>query len=141
MSRKALDTFARALHYSHYGNNDHASGNRMSPGAAPAAALDIRRKTSAEAESQTERVARIAYAVLDAVGYEMSRAKVSRIVRSFEARVAGNGWSFFDYFANRIQLDSERRRQLLSDPDVLRVIAYADPTGETAVRNVMRGSS
>jgi hypothetical protein len=94
--------------------------------------------TCAEAKSQTERLIRIARNVLDAAGYPMGQNKVSRIVRTFEARVAGNGWSFFDYFANSIQLDAQRRRELLARPDIARVICYADPTGETAVSRVMR---
>lgn len=90
-------------------------------------------------QTETEDLARIAHTVIDNCGIGMSRSKISRIVRTFEARVAGNGWSFFDFLANTIQLDAEKRRQLLNNPDVMRVIAYADPTGETAVNNVLRG--
>jgi hypothetical protein len=91
-----------------------------------------------EGQTTAEDLARIAHAVLDNCGLDMSRSKVSRLIRTFQARVAGNGWSFFDFLANSIQLDAEHRRQLLHTPDVARVISYADPTGETAVRNVLR---
>lgn len=97
--------------------------------------------TCAEAKSQTEALLRLAHAIIDNCGVRMGPNKVSRIVRTFEARVAGNGWSFFDFLANTIQLDAERRRQLLNNPDIARVISYADPTGEAAVNNVMRGGS
>ena len=88
--------------------------------------------TSAEARI------RAAHAVLDHCGYPMSPSKVMRLVRTFESRVAANGFSFFDFFANAIQLDAARRRAMLADPDLALVISYADPTGEAAVRNVMR---
>jgi hypothetical protein len=110
----------------------------MSHQAATAATQTSGGTTSAEAESQVERLVRIAHSVLDATGYAMGSSKVRRIVRTFEARVAGNGWSFFDYFANSIQLDAARRRELLNRPDIARVICYADPTGEMAVANVLR---
>ena len=86
----------------------------------------------------TERLIRAAHVILDNCGVVLGPRKVHRIVRTFESRVAHKGWSFFDFLATSIQLDAERRVQLLNNPDVQRVIAYADPTGETAVRNVMR---
>lgn len=95
---------------------------------------------SAEVKGQTQQAVNAAHAILDSCGLEMSPSKVSRLVRQFEARVERNGWSFFDFFTNAIQLSVDDRRRALSNPDVLRVIAYADPTGETAVNNVMRGS-
>ena len=110
----------------------------MSGHAAAAATPTSGGTTSAEATGQTERLIRIAWTVLKNTGYPMGGSKVRRLVRTFEARVAGNGWSFFDYFANSIQLDAEHRRQLLNRPEVRRVISYADPTGETAVNRVMR---
>lgn len=88
----------------------------------------------------TERLIRAAHVILDNCGMTLGPRKVHRIVRTFEARVAHNGWSFFDFLATSIQLDADRRVQLLNDPDVQRVIAYADPTGETAVRNVIRAA-
>jgi hypothetical protein len=49
-----------------------------------------------------------------------------------------NGWTFFEFLANAVQLSAEQRRQALCDPDTARVISYLDPTGETAVNNVRR---
>lgn len=97
--------------------------------------------TSAEAKSQTEQLTRIAHATLADCGMEMAPSKVSRLVRSFQHRVAGNGWSFFEFFANATILTTAQRRQALANPDVARTIAYADPTGELAVANVMREAS
>ena len=95
--------------------------------------------TSGETRAPTtEQLTRIAHSVLDHFGYEMTRSHISRLVRRFQVSVAGSGWSFFDYTANAIRLDAHQRREALLDPDVARAISYADPTGETAVRNVMR---
>ncbi len=97
--------------------------------------------TSGETRApSTESLTRIAHSCLDHFGYEMTRSHISRLVRKFEQSVAGNGWSFFDYFANAVRLDTEQRRVALLNPDVARAISYADPTGETAVANVMRAS-
>lgn len=89
-------------------------------------------------EGQTELLVRAAGAILDHVGHDMPRAKVSRIVRRFESQVAGGGWSFFDYFSNAIRLDAEQKRTAALNPDVARAISYADPTGEHAVNVVLR---
>lgn len=96
--------------------------------------------TCAEAigQTETERLVRIASAVLNETGYQMGANKIARLARRFQARVAGNGWSFFEFFANAIRLDVDRRRDLMNNPDFVRVIGYADPTGETAVAHVMR---
>lgn len=80
-----------------------------------------------------------AHTVLANVGCAMGARKVNHLIQTFEARVQGNGFAFFDFLANSMRLDAETRRRALANPDVQRVIAYADPTGETAVANVMRG--
>lgn len=90
--------------------------------------------------SAEERYLRIAHATLDASGYALGRSKVRRLVREFTSRVESNGFAFFDFFANALLLDADQRRRALLNPDVAMTIAYADPTGETAVRNVMRRS-
>ena len=66
--------------------------------------------------------------------------RVNRMVRQFQARVERNGWKFFEFFTNALRLTAEQRRAALAGPDVARAIAYADPTGETAVNNVIRGA-
>ncbi|MDX1878212.1 hypothetical protein SBE55_10320 [Mycolicibacterium sp. 141076] len=71
----------------------------------------------------------------------MSPSKVSRLVREFKRRVEKNGFPFEAFLVNAVQLTDQQRRQIAANPDVARVIGYADPTGETAVNNVVRGSA
>lgn len=79
-----------------------------------------------------------AHLILANVGYPMSPTKVQRLVSTFERRVQGNGFSFFEFIANSVALSADQRRAALSNPDIASAIAYPDPTGETAVNNVMR---
>jgi hypothetical protein len=94
--------------------------------------------TSAEATSQTQQAINAAHVILANCGVGMSPSKVSRLVRQFEARVARNGWTLFEFLTNAVQLSADQRRAALANPDVARVISYVDPTGETAVNNVLR---
>lgn len=104
----------------------------------PTAVLATAPQTSGGTMSAEERYNRVANAILDATGYALGRSKVRRIVREFTARVERNGFAFFEFFSNALLLDADTRRRALLDPDVARTISYADPTGEDAVRNVMR---
>ena len=88
-----------------------------------------------------ETLAREAFSVLAGCGIAVSRSKVSRIVRDYMRNVAGNGYPFEAYLVNALRLSVERRAALTNHPDWARVISYADPTGETAVRNVLGGAS
>jgi hypothetical protein len=74
-------------------------------------------------------------------GIQMSASKISRLVRTFQHRVERNGFPFEAFLINSVQLTAEQRRQALANPDIAPVIAYADPTGEAAVNNVMRGGA
>lgn len=87
----------------------------------------------------TEQLICAAHDILNGCGYEMSRSKLSRLVRRFETRVAHNGWEFFDFLANAVLMDADTRRRALLDPDIARAVSYADTTGERAVANVIRG--
>jgi len=73
------------------------------------------------------------------VGIDYGPNKINRLAVTFARRVERNGFAFFDFLANAVQLDAETRRRALANPDIQRVISYSDPTGETAVNNVMRG--
>lgn len=64
--------------------------------------------------------------------------KINRLAVTFASRVERNGFAFFDFLANAVQLDADQRRRALANPDIARAISYADPTGETAVNNVIR---
>lgn len=112
-------------------------GGVMSPpGGAVATAVPA---GSCRSGKDRDRLIVAAQTVLMNCGVAMGPRRVNRMVQQFEARVERNGFAFFDFLANSVQLDAETRRRALANPDVQRVIAYADPTGETAVNNVMRG--
>lgn len=89
---------------------------------------------------ERDRMISAAHVILDNCGVAMSWTRVRRLVQTFEHRVQHNGFAFFDFLANSVCLSADERRRALADPDIARVIAYADPTGETAVNHVMRGS-
>lgn len=71
-------------------------------------------------------------------GIDFGPNRINKLCVRFADRVSSNGYEFFDFLANQVELTADQRRQALADPDVQRVIAYSDPTGETAVNNVMR---
>lgn len=79
----------------------------------------------------------IASTVLWNCGIDYGPNRINRLCLRFASRVRGNGFDFFDFMANQVELTAGQRRRALADPDVQRVIAYADPTGELAVNNVM----
>lgn len=97
------------------------------------AATDNRRNTSAET------LDRDAHALMTACGIARSRSWVSRTVRTY-LRSPLRGLPFGDYLAARLQLSAQQRADMLARSEFARVISYADPTGETAVRNVMAQS-
>ncbi len=76
------------------------------------------------------------HTALTRFGVTMSPSKVSRLVRTFKQKVEGNGFPFADYIANNVEMHAERRRAMASE--LRKVISYSDPTGETAIRNVLR---
>jgi hypothetical protein len=88
--------------------------------------------------TSAEKLIRDARIILTNCGVPVGQSRLSRLVRTYQARVERNGFAFFDFLVNSVQVTDEQRRKALADPDVQRVISYADPTGETAVRNVLR---
>jgi hypothetical protein len=76
--------------------------------------------------------------ILDQHGITMSPAKVNKLVRRFSFEAAAHGCSFADYLLERVALSDDCRRQLLRDPDLERVTAYFDPTGQEATYRVIR---
>jgi len=90
------------------------------------------------ADTSPERLIRDAHTILANCGVTMNPQRVTRLVRTFKRRVEFNGWDFFHFLATAIQLNDTDRRKAMANPEVARVIAYADPTGETAVAHVMR---
>ena len=107
--------------------------------ATPIIRRDDERRGHQRQTPQTETLLRDAHAVIDACGLEMSPSRVRRIVRDYTASgIQGRGFAFVSYLLNTVQLTAQQRRDAMNHPDIARVIAYADPTGETAVHNVMR---
>jgi hypothetical protein len=102
-----------------------------------AARTDVRPGGST-APTKTELIA-LARLVLDNCGVAFGTRKIFRLVDQFKDRApSANGYVFFQFLANSVQMSEQQQRTALLNPDVARVIAYADPTGETAVNNVMR---
>lgn len=87
--------------------------------------------------TSAETLMRHAQELLANCGIQMSPSKVSRLVRTFKHRVEGNGFPFEAFLVNSVQLTAEQRRKALANPNIARAISYADPTGETAVNNVL----
>jgi hypothetical protein len=85
-----------------------------------------------------ENLIRAAHLVLIDAGITMGPRRVNKLVRDYQARVEKNGYDFFAFLANAVQLSAEQRRRALRNPDIARVISYTDRTGEEAVTNVMR---
>lgn len=72
-------------------------------------------------------------------GIAMGVNKINHLVVRFKRTMpTGSAWTFFLFLTNELKLSEDRRRALLLQPDIYRRIAYADPTGETAARNVDR---
>jgi len=96
--------------------------------------------TGAESRPQSvERLAAETRAVLDRFGVRWSPSKTSRVVRAYVHQVQGNRSAFADYVAEQIVL-SEHQRRVVAD-ELRRVTAHFDPTGESAVNNVVRGGT
>ena len=92
-------------------------------------------------DQRAEHLIRVAEVIVNNCGASWGHSKLSRVVRRYVYENDGHGMSFFYYLAHMLRLNAERQRELLNRPDVARAISYADPTGETAVRNVMRAGT
>jgi len=100
----------------------------------------IHRSAETVGESRPKSVERLTTetrAVLERFGVGWSSSKTSRVVRAYLHTVQGNGFTFADFVANQVVL-SEYQRRLVAD-ELRKVTGYADPVGERAVNNVMRG--
>lgn len=102
-----------------------------------AAAHHDRRNHERRSDPSTEQLLRDAHVILDNCGVQMGHSRLCRLVRTYERSVRGNGWAFFDYLATAMAVSAEVRQRAIANPDVARIIAYADPTGEQAVAHVM----
>lgn len=82
---------------------------------------------------------KVARIILDNCEIPFGTRKITRLVHDFKRRAPhADGHLFFQYLASAVSLTAEQRRAALTNPDIARAISYHDPTGETAVNNVMR---
>lgn len=73
---------------------------------------------------------------MEACGVQRPCSWVKRVVRDY-ARSPIVGYPFGAYLLHRIHLNTEQRRSVLARSDLAYLLEYPDPTGETAVRNVL----
>lgn len=86
-------------------------------------------------QGQTDQVTADVCRVLSRWQCQFSPSRVSRIVHRIARRVT-DPWFMADQIAGEF-VRSERQRRIVAD-ELRRVIPWADPTGEMAVRNVIR---
>lgn len=80
-----------------------------------------------------------AHAALSSAGVPMSPSKVNRLIKKFDRAARKHGATFYEFLVNEAHLPAAAVRAAMGNPDWQRVVAYADPTGETAVNNIMKG--
>ncbi|QZT65867.1 hypothetical protein [Mycolicibacterium austroafricanum] len=91
------------------------------------------------ASPSTNELVNAARLILDNCGIKFSTNKIVRLVVRFSRSMPqASGYAFFLYLTNAVQMSEAQKASALSNPDVARCIAYADPTGESAVNNVLR---
>lgn len=83
-----------------------------------------------------EALIRETHALLINTTVSLSPSKVTRLCRDYVHKVANKGIPFGYFLANSVALDADQRRAFDA---VYYRLSYADPTGETAVRNISRG--
>jgi len=94
----------------------------------------IRRNTNADT---AETLTRDADTLMAASGVERSRGWISRTVRAYMGAPV-EGMPFGVFLDARLDLNTTQRRRLAERADLRYLLTYADPTGETAARNVDR---
>lgn len=70
-------------------------------------------------------------------GIDRSDSWVHRVSRDY-ARIAIPGTPVDVFIATRLALSAPERRRLAERADLRYLLSYADPTGETAIRNLTR---
>lgn len=97
-------------------------------------AISIRRKDVAEhTQSSLVRDARL---LLEATGVARGSNWISRAVRDYLAAPVRIPFGLF--LSARVELSALQRRVLAERADLRYLLSYADPTGESAVRNVLK---
>ena len=88
-----------------------------------------------EAQSLREQIR----SFLAGAGLSRTNSWVQRVSRDY-ARIAIPGTPIGLFVASRLALTSVERRDVAERADFRYLLSYADPTGEAAVRNIMRGA-
>lgn len=76
--------------------------------------------------------------ILARCGVDTRGSWLRRTVTDYCRHVAHTGYPFGPWLMARVQLNAEQRRRAMHDPELHNFLCYFDPTGESAVRNVMR---
>lgn len=77
---------------------------------------------------------------LDGAGLARTNSWIHRVSRDY-ARLAVDGMPIGMFIATRLALTAPERRRIAERADLRYLLSYADPTGETAARNVDRERS
>jgi len=110
----------------------------MSAPTLPTARMFHEARDQDQARHDPDHLIRETHAVFDRFGVQVSPGRVIKLVRTYVRRVQGDGVVFADYLAQVAV--GEHQRRLVAD-ELSRVTAYVDPTGESAVNNVVRGGT
>ncbi|MGH3969067.1 MAG: hypothetical protein ACRDTV_13390 [Mycobacterium sp.] len=89
-------------------------------------------------EERIDQAIRAAHKAILGCGVPISPRRVNKIVRLFCMNARRHGLTFHEYLTAEASLSPAQRRHILADPHLARVIAYLDPTGETATNRVWR---
>lgn len=106
----------------------------MSP---PGLMTTPRERRNTSAVITPDDLVRDANLLMQACGLVHSRSWISRTVRAY-LQTSMRGLSFAQVLAARLELNSRQRTELLARSQEFFTLCYADPTGETASRNVDR---
>lgn len=87
------------------------------------------------AEVRAPKLMRDAMSLLAACGITRSPAWVSRTVRNWHRQHA---LPFGQYLLEAVQANDAQRRAVAEDSSLVYCLTYWDPTGEAAMRNVLR---
>jgi hypothetical protein len=77
--------------------------------------------------------------LLTEAGLSRTNSWVQRVSRDY-ARIAISGMPLGIFIATRLALTAIERRHIAERADLRYLLSYADPTGETAARNVDRAA-
>jgi len=119
---------------------DLGGGDGEPPGGPVAPSIRREHESRGGGSATPESLTRDAHRLLDACGVARSPKWVQRVVRDY-CSASASGLPFGMYLTNRVELNAQQRQAILDRSDLRYLLEYADPTGETATRNVLREKS